>query len=99
MEHPDRWVVLKIEPVGMDPFRSVLCGWTGGNLDCERCNLSSEIKQVEVEVNTYVFITNSGNRYQCPQASYGFTNLSASTLNWLQNTPGATVTIDEAYGV
>ena len=62
---PTNWVKIKVTTVDGEVLNKILCGWSGGYLDGDSWQLSSEPQSMEETEDKYVFTTRSGNKYHC----------------------------------
>ena len=99
MEHPDRWAVITVTLPSGEVDKRVLCGWIGGYLDSDYWRLGSNIVTEVDTLMEYLFTTQSGNKYLCRKAAYGFNGLSASIYRDMQAQANYKVEIDESYSV
>jgi len=82
MEHPDKWIVVKINPLNDNEnthyrvFASYYGGYTGG----DSWKLNSGIKSVEVVDNYFLFHGSSGSVYKCHKDCYGTSGYSYGVL-------------------
>jgi hypothetical protein len=53
MEHPNQWVVLKLQEKGSEPVYKVLANFSGGYGGGDAWKMNSGITKVEVEVEEY----------------------------------------------
>lgn len=86
MEHPDKWIVVKINPLNDNEnthyrvFASYYGGYTGG----DSWKLNSGIKSVEVIDNYLLFHGSSGSVYKCHKDCYGTSGYSYGVLQNLK---------------
>ena len=68
---PDRWVLVKIQAVGHEPYYRVFAGWYGGFTHGDSWKLSSGVEK-SIDHNThYEFPQSSGSVYLCHKGSHG----------------------------
>jgi hypothetical protein len=68
---PDRWVIVKIQTVGTEPYYRILAGWYGGFTQGDSWKLSSGIEK-SIDFGTYYeFPQSSGSTYKCYKGAHG----------------------------
>jgi hypothetical protein len=75
---PDRWIIVKIQSVGKEPYYRVLAGWYGGFIHGDSWKLSSGIEKTIDRGTHYEMLQSSGSTYLCPKGSHGCSAYMAS---------------------
>jgi len=75
---PDRWIIVKIQSVGNEPYYRVLAGWYGGFTQGDSWKLSSGIEKSIDRGTHYEMLQSSGSTYLCPKGSHGCSSYMAS---------------------
>ena len=95
MEHPDKWIVVKIEPFdgsGNTHYR-VFASYYGGYTGGDSWRLNSGISSVEVENDFFLFHGFSGSVYKCHKDCYGTSGYGYGVLQNLKaNSKSITLT-------
>ena len=95
MEHPDKWIVVKIEPLGDsgNTHYRVFASYYGGFTGSDSWRLNSGISSVEVENDFFLFHGSSGSLYKCHKDCYGTSGYSYGVLQNLKaNSKSITLT-------
>lgn len=79
--HPDRWVVISVQPKDQPKWYRVFATWWGGFATGDSWQLNSGIVQCYAEGNKYVFQGESGSLYYCGNQGYGTSGFTSSVLN------------------
>ena len=100
MNVPDKWVIVCATSNEFGQVYKVLGGWFGGYVDSEEWKLNSGIASFTETEDSYLFYGESGSVYKCYKQSEGFTSLTQSVFNRMQNIckkhPGASMEIISA---
>lgn len=93
--NPDRWVVLKIEPVDNSPHHYRVFGtWGGSYLGGQSWKMNSGIESVQFVDSCFEFIGSSGSLYRCHKNAYGCFSYGMSILdNFMKNDSYVKITI------
>lgn len=78
---PEKWLILKFEPLNGDIFYKVLGTWGGSYLSGQSWKINSGITSVEMVDDWYEFTGTSGSIYQCHKDRYGAFSYGMSVLN------------------
>ena len=78
---PERWLIVKVEPLGGEAFYRVFGTWGGSYLQGQSWKINSGIKSVKYDDGWYEFLGASGSVYQCHEKSYGSFSYGQSVLN------------------
>jgi hypothetical protein len=68
---PDRWVLVKIQAVGHEPYYRVLASWYGGFTQGDSWKLSSGVEKSIDHGTHYEFPQSSGSIYMCHKGAHG----------------------------
>lgn len=68
---PDRWVIVKIQKEGQEPYYRVFAGWYGGFTQGDSWKLSSGIEKSVDCGDYYEFHNHSGSIYKCAKGENG----------------------------
>lgn len=80
--HPDRWVIVKLQPTdGSAHHYRVFGTWGGGYLHGQSWKLNSGIESAILEDDYFYFAGHSGSVYKCHKGSYGYFSYGMSVLS------------------
>lgn len=77
---PDKWVIVEIKRANGDTHRRVFGSWYGGFTQGNSWKMSSGIKEVIDEGDTYKIMNESGSTYYCVKGCEGMSAYSMGVL-------------------
>lgn len=93
---PERWVVIKLQPVDGSPHHYRVFGtWGGTYTSGQSWQMNSGITSIEEDSNYYYFNGSSGSVYCCPKGNYGFFSYGLSVLHNMVESNRDIITITE----
>lgn len=82
---PDRWVLVKIQAVGHEPYYRVLAGWYGGFTQGDSWKLSSGVEKSIDHGKYYEMPQSSGSVYICHKGAHGMSMYTSSIFAKFQD--------------